>query len=249
MEQQLSVEQHAEKTFLTPVIELDNTHQIRSRKDYESVDATLMLARTNRGRLAEYFKREPVDPRNPRPGEGLCHFTRKAWESANSLFNKFDQQLATIEREGIDLLCEYNEREAERVRKEQAEKQAIADEVALKERERLQIEADKLSKKKSREAKEKTEMLQSQIASVQAEEVYVAPRVPKSTRMKARKTYKGRITNKKAFIKAIAANRYSDNLLDVHQGNLNKLAKAMGGVNPPPGVVFEEDTSFARIRR
>ena len=244
-----SVEQHAEQAFLTPVIELDNTRQIRSRKDYENVDATLLLARTNRKKLTEYFKGEPVDPRNPRPGEGLCHFTRKAWESANSLFNKFDQRLALIEQEGVDLLREYNEREAERVQKEQARKQRIADEGARKERERLQAEADKLAKKKSVEAQEKAAQLQAKAASVQAKEVYVTPpRVPESTKMKTRKTYKGRVTNKKAFIKAIAVGGYSDNLLDVHQGNLNKLAKAMDGVNPPPGVVFEEETLFVRGR-
>jgi hypothetical protein len=97
-----------------------------------------------------------------------------------------------------------------------------------------------------REAEERERQLQEQASQVRAEEVFVESRMPEETSMNTKKKFKGRVVDMVKLVRAIADGKHSYQLLLVNESALNKLADAMGGQNPPPGVVFEESTSFSR---
>jgi hypothetical protein len=88
--------------------------------------------------------------------------------------------------------------------------------------------------------------LQRQAAEVQAEEVFVETRIPEETSMNTKKVFKGHVVNMQRLCQAIGDGKFSPNLVKPDDGMLNKLAQAMGGKNPPPGVMFEEGTTFSR---
>lgn len=123
-------------------------------------------------------------------------------------------------------------REAERQRL-----QAIADEQARKERERLEREASKLKTPELREQR------LSAAAAVQAPIVQVAPAVQKQEGESTRTIWKAKITD----ITKIPGNYYLQNpkVIEAIQSAMDKFAVATKGAVPVDGVKFFSEQSIA----
>lgn len=107
--------------------------QITSDAQYQQAGQVLRVIRDNRKALTKYFKEVP-DNKLAGPGEGLCYFARKAWDAANSLFNKFDGRFAAWDLSVDGAMRNYRS-EVERKAKAEAEAKAA------EERRRLEAEA------------------------------------------------------------------------------------------------------------
>jgi hypothetical protein len=125
---------------------------IRSAADYSVVDAAVADVRLKRKRLAEYLKLEPANMKELRPAEGICFLTRKAWESANSLFNQFDGILRQRDESLTLCLKAWQQQEEARVRREEEKKRIEAEAKAEAERARLRAEAEAERKRLDAEA-------------------------------------------------------------------------------------------------
>jgi flagellar biosynthesis GTPase FlhF len=107
---------------------------VASDPQYQQAGQVLRLVRDNRKALTSYFKESPKDPDHPHPGEGLCYFARKAWDAANSLFNKFDSKFKVWD-ESLDGAMRKYRAEVE------AKARVEAEAKAAEERRRLEAEA------------------------------------------------------------------------------------------------------------
>jgi len=106
---------------------------IRSDVAYERAGSALVVIRRKRKDMAAYFK-EAAPESSKGPGQGLCFYTRQAWESANSLFKAFDDRMKAFD-ESVD-------GEMKRYRAEvEAKAKAEAEARAAEERKRLEAEA------------------------------------------------------------------------------------------------------------
>jgi hypothetical protein len=130
---QHSPEEHVQTQFIVPVTSAQVPAIIRSAADYSVVDAAVSDVRLKRKRLAEYLKLEPANMKELRPAEGICFLTRKSWESANSLFNKFDGILRERDESLTLSLKAWQCQEEARVRREEEKKRLEAEAKAEKE--------------------------------------------------------------------------------------------------------------------
>lgn len=106
---------------------------IRSDVAYERAGSALVVIRRKRKEMASYFK-EAAPESGKGPGQGLCYYTRQAWEAANSLFKAFDDRLKSFD-DSVD-------GEMKRYRAEvEAKAKAEAEARAAEERKRLEAEA------------------------------------------------------------------------------------------------------------
>lgn len=121
--------------------------------------------------------------------------------------------------------------EQARIRREQ---EAKAQEAARKEQDRL----DKLAEKKAEkaEAKGNTEKAEEIRASVPVVPVPIMAAAPKVQGISTRTTWGGKVTDKMALIKAVAAGQAPASLLDVNMPALNQMARALKGEMNFPGV-------------
>jgi flagellar biosynthesis GTPase FlhF len=124
--------------------------QVTSDAQYSQAGQVLRVVRDNRKALTSYFKEPPKDADHARPGEGLCYFARKAWDAANSLFNKFDGKFKAWDESLDGSMRDYRaeverKAKAEAEAKASAERKRLADEAAAQraeaERERKRLEA------------------------------------------------------------------------------------------------------------
>lgn len=123
----------------------------------------------------------------------------------------------------------------------QREEQARLDEIARKERERLERQAVKAEEKGHTE---------KAVVLAQTAAVITAP-IATSTFVQAKgqsikKTWKGRVKDPLALAAAIVANPVFANLLGFDQGAIDRLAKAMEGNVPLAGIECYQEESIAR---
>ena len=120
--------------------------------------------------------------------------------------------------------------------------QARLQEIARKEREKLERQAAR-AEKSGRE--EKAEDLR-QVADSLPDPV-VAHAAPKISGLSTRKIYKARVTDKMALIKAVAEGKAPDILLEPNMSALNGQARALKEAFNYPGVeLISDDTMAAR---
>jgi hypothetical protein len=131
---------------------------------------------------------------------------------------------------GYQFAEEHKRREAE----------ARAQEVARKERERLEAQAAKAAEKGK---VEKAEALQAAAASVIAPTI--APTVQKIAGISTRTTYRAEVVDKMELVKAVAAGTVPLNALDANMTFLNNQARAMKDTLAYPGVKVATDTGLA----
>jgi hypothetical protein len=232
-----------ESIFVLPA----NGIQVRSDAAYERAGLALRTVREKRKALAVYFKEQPNG--NPGPGQGLCYFARRAWESAQSLFNRFDLQFKQWD-EAIDGGMKHYRQEVEEKARVEAEARAA------KERERLEAEAKKVAKKDPELAKEYTQMAAAVIPIVQRE-------APQAAGVSVRKVWKAcpakvspavwklltpaekaRAWTRQdllSLVKAVAERPELLGCLAANESGCNDLAVSFGGVNAPAGLKFYQD--------
>lgn len=198
---------------------------VRSDVQLQRACDALAQVRGNRKALAAYFKEDP-GPATNEPGRGLCYFMRRAWEQANSLFNKFDSRFAEWDSALDKGIKEYRAEQERRAREE-------ADRIASEERKRLAAEAKKLERKAPRAAAE----LRQEAERVQP----IIREIAKPEGYSARKVWRAECVDFARLVKAVADGRAPLSCLEINQSALNKLADAFGGNNPSPGVRFYQD--------
>jgi chemotaxis protein histidine kinase CheA len=132
---------------------------IRSDVSYERAGLALRTVRDRRKALAAYLKEQPSGEAGP--GQGLCFYARKAWESANSLFNRFDLQFKQWDESITGEMSKYRA-EVERKAREEAEAKAA------EERQRLEAEAAKQRAEAEAERQKAEEERQKRLAVEQA---------------------------------------------------------------------------------
>jgi hypothetical protein len=156
----------------------------------------------------------------------------------NDLFRGPLEALRTADDHQKALALAYDA-ERERIRREdQRRLQAIADETARKERERLEKEAAKLKTPEKREAK-----LEQAAAVVAPVVTIAAPEKPKGE--STRKLWRARLTDKAALIQAAAqGNEIAASCLAFDQKAANTFASRIHAV-PVPGIDWYDVDSLA----
>jgi hypothetical protein len=127
---------------------------------------------------------------------------------------------------------------AEEVKRREAE--ARAQEVARKEREKLEAQAAKAAE---RGKVEKSEALSVAAASVIAPTV--ASTTPKLAGISTRTSYRAEVVDKMELVKAVAAGTVPLNALDANQPFLNNQARAMKETLAYPGVKVVQEQGIA----
>ena len=152
----------------------------------------------------------------------------KAWKGIVANEKTFTDRLDAVEKNAKTSILKYdNEQEAIR-RKEQLRLQAIADEEARRERERLEKHAAKLK------TKEKQDALLEEAESIIAPVVQVDE--PKKTEgVSRRRTWKARVTD---------ITKIPREWMVVNEKALDSFAKSTKGAMPVPGVEFYEDSTL-----
>jgi hypothetical protein len=153
-----------------------------------------------------------------------------AWKAIVAQEKSFTDRLAGAERKIKQAVMAFD-REQEAIRQtEQRRLQAIADENARKERERLEKLADQ------RKTPEVKEAYREQAAAVAAPVINLAPVVPKVEGVSVRKTWKARVVDE---------TNVPREFLMVNEKALDAYAKATKGKIEVAGVEFYEQESMA----
>jgi hypothetical protein len=117
-----------------------------------------------------------------------------------------------------------------------AVEQARLDEIARKEREKLEVKAARVEQK----SPEKAQSIRQQAACIVAPMVQVD--VPKVAGLSSRKNYKAKVTDLMALVKAVAEGKAPLAYVMANEVTLNKMAKALKEQMSIPGVELVEDT-------
>lgn len=163
----------------------------------------------------------------------------KAWKKATETRGSLLTPLDTAERTVKQTILAYDQ-EQERLRlQEQRRLQAIADEEARKERERLEKQAAKLK------TPEKREERLEQAAAVVAPVVTI-PDAEKPKGEATRKVWKAKLIDINALILAASqGNDVARSFLAFDQSAANRLAAATKGAVQTPGVEYYPEVSLA----
>jgi F0F1-type ATP synthase membrane subunit b/b' len=205
--------------------------EIRSDVAYARAGTALQTVRSKRKGLAAYFKEQPNG--DPGPGQGLCYFARRAWESAQSLFNRFDQQFKQWDETIDGGMKKYRAEVEEKARAE-------AEAKATEERKRLEAEAAKVR------GPERQRILEE----VKAVIPVIERGAPQAAGVSVRKVWKAEVLDIGKLVKAIADGKAPLVCVEPNESQCNKLAAAFGGQNPPPGLRFyqDEQTSARKVK-
>lgn len=142
---------------------------IRSDKQYEVAGQVLADGRKKRSEFERYWKTDPKRPQSEcSPGEGHGFFARRMWESANAIFNAYNDRLTRLfgtTKEGglIDAGMTAYRQEVERKAREEAEARAA------EERKRLEAEAAELRRKAEEERRIQEEKLRQEREAAEKE--------------------------------------------------------------------------------
>ena len=168
----------------------------------------------------------------------LVEATHKAWKRTTEARTSLLDPLEAAERTVKKTVTTYDAEQDQIRLDEQRRLQAIADEAARRERERLEKEAAKLKTLEKREAK------LEQAAAIVAPVVTIAePEKPKGE--STRKLWRAKLTDKAALIQAAAqGNEIAASCLAFDQTAANKLATATKGAVPCLGIEWYTETSL-----
>jgi hypothetical protein len=158
-----------------------------------------------------------------------------AWKAAVAHRDSFLAGPTEVERLAKAAIIAFDREEEIKRVKEQARLQAIADEQARKERERLEKQAEKVK------SPERAEALREQAASVAPVAIMVPRTAPKGEGESTTTTWKARVVDAHAFIKAAAeAGRFE--FVKVDESGLNDFARRTQGKVRLSGVEFYSET-------
>jgi len=211
---------------IAPVLQRAQAIAVRTTADRADAKAFLVAVKSAQERAHKKF-------------DGMVEKTHAAWKEALDLRASFVDPLKAAEGTVKQLILTYDaERESIRL-EEQRRLQAIADEAARKERERLEKEAAKLKTPELREAR------LEQAASIVAPVVTVAAQ-EKPKGESTRKLWRARLTDKAALIQAAAhGNEIAATCLTFDQKAANTMATGTKGAVPCPGIKWYDVDSLA----
>ena len=202
---------------IAPVLQRANTITVRSADDRNDAMEFLRAVKGANKRATEFFG----------PIVDAAH---KAWKQTTASRASILDPLEAAEKRVKATVSDYDQ-EQERIRQEEQRRlQAIADETARKERERLEKQAAKLKTPEKREAK------LEEAAAVIAPVVQIAePEKQKGESTQQR--WKMKLTDKAALIAAAASgNALAASLLVYDESAGNRIAPSLNDAITPPGV-------------
>lgn len=206
---------------VAPVVAQAQCFTVATAEQYSAASVFLKEVKAAQSRVVAFFA----------PMKQKAHEAHKAITTQESATLKpLTEAEALVKR---NMLTFYQEQERIRI-EEQRKAQAIADETARKERERLEKEAAKL---KTPELKEQR---LEQAASIVAPVVSIASVTPVISGQSIRKTWTARVVNA-----AIVPREW----LTVNEAALKAFAKSTKGAVPVAGVEFYEESSLASSSR
>jgi hypothetical protein len=204
---------------IAPVLQRANTITVRSADDRTDAMDFLRAVKSANKRASEFFA----------PIVDAAH---KSWKQATASRGSILEPLEAAEKRVKATVITYDQ-EQERIRQEEQRRlQAIADEAARRERERLEKQAAKLKTPEKREAK------LEEAAAVIAPVVQIAePEKPKGEVTKQR--WKMKLTDKTKLIAAAASgNDLAASLLAYDESAGNRIAPSLNDATTPPGVAL-----------
>ena len=167
--------------------------------------------------------------------------THAAWKAVCAKENEFLEPLEAGEKRLKTSMIAWQVQEENRRLEEQRRLQAQADEIARRERERLEKEAARL---KTPELKEQR---LEQAAEVQAPQVHVAPITPTVAGQSLRKTWKAVVDDPQQAVKALLEWPDWASYIALNQTELNKLATRTKGALSVPGVRIVEEMTLSSV--
>lgn len=174
-------------------------------------------------KMAEEKRRQEEEERHRREKEESERLEREAHERELAAIRAGDEKKAQAERE--------ERQRQETLRKENEEKERKNREAS----ERARIEG---------EARERKALEEAAVISTAPPPVAATP---KAAGTSVRKKWKGEVTSKRMIIEAICAGKIPESVIDVNEGNLNRLIQASDGAVNFPGVrVYAEATLASR---
>jgi len=211
---------------VSPVVSEAYSIVVQNAQQYSGAAEFLKMLKDAQKKVKEYF--EPMKTN-----------AYQAWKEICAKENQMLDPLGKAEAEVKTKMLTFQREEEERRIAEQRRLQAIADEKARKERERLQKEAEKL---KTPELKEKR---MAEAESVIAPVIQVQPETPKIDGISTRSIWKAEVISKIDFVKAAINDQNLLALLEIDLAKLNKIAQATKGQISYPGIRFYEETIMA----
>jgi hypothetical protein len=199
---------------------------VRNANDYVGVVETLKVVKASRDDVTGFFQGTKENP-------GIKAKAYSTWQAICEFEGKFVKRLDAVRERGEKIALAWKREDEERTRAEQRRLQAIADEQARKEREKLEARAEKAEEKGK---EEKAEALREQAAEIVAPVVQVAPSTPKVAGTSVRKIWKARV---------IDVTLVPRQFLMVNEKALDAYAKATNGTQQVLGVQFYEEASLA----
>lgn len=171
----------------------------------------------------------------------FCDPNIKRWHNGwkEALADKARATLSAEEAKKFSkqLLVAWTKREEARIADEEKKQREAA--VKAEEEKRLK-QAEQLTRQGKPEAAD----------AVLSKPITVAPPVIQKTKLagfSTRKVWKGRILDPKALVAHIAANPQFLNLIEIKQGELNRIANSFAGALQLPGVeMYQDDVATAR---
>ena len=193
------------------------TVAVRNPVERKAVYEAVIGVKTKRAQIVESFKVSKES-------------TYAAWKSVVAHEKSFTDKLDDFEKAGKKAILQFDAIEEKRIEDERKKQQAIADENARKERERL------LKKAETLKTPEKKEAALAAAASVQAPVIEIAPTVQKQAGESTRQIWYAEIINP-----SLVPREY----LMVNEKMLDGIAKNSKGAMQIPGVVFKFRTVMA----
>jgi hypothetical protein len=214
------------KQEVSPVVSVAGEFIVTNPDNYTNASEFLKEIKGAQKKVVEFF-----DPMKKKAHE--------AWKSICDREGEFLNPLKTAESSLKTKMLAFQRHEEEKRLAEQRHLQAIADEKARKERERLIKEAEKL---KTPELKEQR---LAEAETFVAPAIEVQSEVPEVKGISFRKTWKAELVSKEEFVKAAAVNPMLMTFVEIDMAKLNRIAAATKGEVVYPGVRIFEESNIA----
>lgn len=211
---------------IPPIVSHADAINVTNAEQYEGAALFLKEIKTGQKKIKEYWK-------------PLREGAHSEWKLIVGKENDMLDPLNQGETLTKNKMLTYKKADEEKRKAEERRLQAAAEESARKERVRLLKHASKLkTPEKQEEYRQAAEEVEVPVVTVQSE-------VPKIQGQSFRKTWKGKVVDKKAFLEFVLKDDNLLYLIEVDKVNLNNLAERTKGEVEYPGILFHMDTIMA----
>lgn len=211
---------------VNPILVQANEIQIHNATTYQNAADFLKSLKSSQKKVLDFFS--PMKKKAHETWKAICLREKQIIEPIQKCETTIKQKMV-----------HYQAAEEQRRQAEEQRLQAEAEARAEKERQRKLKEAEKL---KTPELKDQRI---TEAESIEAPVITVQPETPKVSGISTRRTWKAKITDKKAFLKAAIKDSNLLGFITIEQTKLDKIAQATQGELNYPGIEFYEHTSIA----